>query len=159
MPDANDTPHHFEVIGPQHIVAHFDSGHPLLTDYLKSKALLDTQQGRMTTFVCIDEDAPPEQAVTGYFTAFTVTNTLGPYQSQAVEIHRLARDKTRRGQGWGDVILAEALSYAKHIGEPIGARSVQLQSTPEGMRLYIRFGFEQHPWYDNYLRLKLEHIP
>jgi GNAT superfamily N-acetyltransferase len=159
MPHANDTPHHFEVVGPHHFVATFDSGHALLTDYLRNNALIDTQQGTMQTFVCIDEDAPPEQAITGYFTAFVTTNTLGPFQVKAVEIHRLARHIVRRGQGWGDVILAEALAYAKQIGEPIGARSVQLQTTPEGLRLYLRFGFEQHPWYTNYLRIKLEHIP
>jgi GNAT superfamily N-acetyltransferase len=62
-------------------------------------------------------------------------------QVPVVYLAYLARDKRRHGQGYGDILLVEALRRTLLTAEQIGIIGLYLYSLPEGISLYRRFGF------------------
>ena len=109
------------------------------------KALVNTKRDYERTFLCIVEDAPVSEAVTGYFSLRASTYSFGYTVVPVVEIFALARHVEHKGQDWGNVLLSEALAKIAEASERIGVTGVQLNPTDQGIRLYREFGFSEHP--------------
>ena len=63
-------------------------------------------------------------------------------------------------QDWGNVLLSEALAKVSQAGRLIGLVGVQLETSPQGRRLYEALGFSTHPIFrEPWLYLPLNAIP
>jgi hypothetical protein len=141
--------YHFERLTENHEVADFRSGNVGIDLFLQREALTETLEDRSRTFVLVDAgNLDPSEQVIGFFTlkAEAIWTTGLPLYEPPVyvpvtELAYLARRMDRRGEGWGDVLLLEALRTAHRASQWIGISGVSLYATTEGARLYDRFGF------------------
>ena len=106
-----------EPLGKQHDRATFSSGQPELDDWFRNRASQDDRRNVARVFVAVDD----ESRVVGFYSlgSFTlaiedlpdeIARKLPRYEAlPAALIGRLARDERVRGQGVGDLLLADAI--------------------------------------------------
>ena len=140
----------FEKLETYHDVSGFNSRNTGLDILLRDEAFIDQQKDLSRTFVLLDTLAPTDKSVIGFFTlraeAQYITDVDDFNKSvylPVVEIIGLARDRNYSGQGLGDVLLIEALTYVARASELIGVAGVYLCATEEGKKLYTKadYGF------------------
>lgn len=171
MADATspDDPVYLEPLGPQHDVASFRSRAAYLDWYLSERALADQRRDLSRTIVAVNDPNPGHadgsKRVEGFLTLEAGlmptadlrmpdgTPRFAEGQISVVYLACLARDIRRRGQGYGDILLIEALRRAHLSAALIGVAGVFLYSLEEGVSLYRRHGFE--PFSDDPKRLFL----
>lgn len=127
----------------------FTCEEPSLENYLKQQARQDVKRQVAACFVLTDKD----DKVKGYYTlsADRVDRNLMPehlqkklpYKSLPVTLlGRLARDSNYKGQGIGELLLADALKRADQASASIGAWAVVTDPLNEKARsFYESFGF------------------
>lgn len=146
-----------EHLGPHHDIAGFASGKEELDSWLHRHALGAQQMDSARTFLLIRSSEGASDRVAGYFslTMGSVLRAEAPpklvrglpgYPVGMVLLARLAVDRSEQGQGFGALLLAEALRKAVAAGEAAAARLVVVDAIDdEAAMFYGHHGFIAAP--------------
>lgn len=129
----------------------FNCGYTLLDDYLKRQARQDVDRNLSACFVLVDD----ADIVNGYYTLSAnaikrddfpelLLKKLPPsYQDlPVVLLGRLAVDKRLQGQGYGEILLIDALKRCYEISESLGTIAIVVDPIDEkAQKFYERYGF------------------
>jgi GNAT superfamily N-acetyltransferase len=137
----------------KHDRAAFSCGVTALDAYVKDRATQDVKRKIAVTYILT---RPDSSSIIGYYTisttsiettqlSETVTRRLPRYETlPAMLIGRLAVDEQYRGQGFGELLLMDALSRCFKLSLEIGAMAVVVDAKDEGAaRFYERYGFRR----------------
>lgn len=143
----------FEPLGRHHDRAAFSCGVPALNQYLQRQARQDVQRHIAAVFVLQDGE---EGRIAGYYTLSATAIGLNELPDDlarrlprypdlpAVLLGRLAVDTGYRGQGFGEIVLMDALSRALTQSQQIAALAVIVDAKDEAaVGFYQRYGFQQ----------------
>lgn len=142
-----------EQLNPErHQVAEFTCGEPSLDTWLREQAVQATARRTARTWVWVDEHG----TVVGYYAMAahrvarenipTKIGRGGPTEIPAVLLARLALSQSLRGQGLGEVLLADALTRVVFVTETVGARLVVVDALHERVaQFYESLGFQRIP--------------
>jgi GNAT superfamily N-acetyltransferase len=131
----------------------FDSGEPVLDDWLRHRAWDNLQLAASRTYVVCPTDS---HAVIGYFAlsmgqilAQQATGSMRrnmPKSIPAVMLGRLAIDRVWQGKGLGRVLLADAVRRASLASSEVSARLVIVHAiSPAAETFYLHHGFTRLP--------------
>lgn len=146
-----------ERLGPRHDVAGFTSGKEELDSWLHRHALTAQQMDSARIFLLVRGGKGATNTVAGYFslTMGSVLRAQAPaklvrglpaYPIGMVLLARLAVDGSEQGQGFGGLLLSEALRKAVAAGEVAAARLVVVDAIDdEAAKFYIHHGFVAVP--------------
>lgn len=143
----------FEILGSQHQKAAFRCESEPLTRYLHEQAGQDMRKRLAVCFVTCNA----AQEVLGYYTLSTASLGAGQipeqyqrqlpknYQAPVILLGRLARDLRMKGQGFGELLLLDALFRAHDLSQhSIGAMAVIVEPIDErAVIFYASYGFEK----------------
>lgn len=128
----------------------FSCGEPSLDTFLERYAWQNQRRHHLgVTYVAVDDET---RRVVGYFTAAMAA--IAPSQGggriapgsythvPALRIARLAVDRRFQGVGVGSELLLGALALALAESERVGCAGVLVDSMPQAVSFYERFGFE-----------------
>lgn len=129
----------------------FDSGEPVLDDWLRKRALANDASGASRTYVVTSG-----ARVVGYYSLATGSVEAAKATGKArrnmpdpipvIIIGRLAVDRAVQGQGLGSALLRDALVRIVAAAEVVGARAVLLHAiSEEAKRFYRHHGFVESP--------------
>jgi GNAT superfamily N-acetyltransferase len=143
-----------EPLGKQHDRAAFTSGQPDIDDWFRRRAGQDEQRNIARVFVAIDD----KRAVIGFYSLSSYTLTphdlpvdlarkLPRYDAiPAARIGRLARDQRVRGQGVGELLLADAVRRILGAARSVAVFAIVVDAKDDTAALfYRRFGFQPFP--------------
>ena len=149
----------FEPLGDQHDRTGFTCGVAPLDRYLRTQAGQDRRRRLAAPFVCYDTAT---SLIVGYYTlsatavtpaalSVEVTRRLPRYDHfPATLIGRLAVDLRYRGQGFGELLLLDALARCLAEADQIAAMAVVVDAKDDAARAFYehyRFRrFEDHPY-------------
>lgn len=133
----------------------FDCGYILLDRYIKTQARQDVDRDLSACFVLIDN----ADIIRGYYTLSAnsikrnnfpenLSKKLPPSYEDlpTVLLGRLAIDKSLQGQGYGEIMLIDALKRCYYISESLGTIAIVVDPIDEkAQRFYNRYGFIQLP--------------
>lgn len=134
-----------------HVVDTFDSGVPILDDWLRRRAKANQASGASRTFVvCRGPD------VVGYYAlaagAIASSDAPGrlrrnmPDPIPVMVIGRLAVARAEQGKGLGASLLRDALARTQRASRDIGIAAVLVHAISEdAKRFYERWGFVEGP--------------
>jgi GNAT superfamily N-acetyltransferase len=140
-----------EKLTASHDIGGFDSGEPVLDEWLRRRALANEVTGASRTYVsCADGK------VIGYYAlaAGAVTHAVAPGRVRrnmpdpipVVVLGRLAVDKRRQGHGVGSGLLRDAVLRTLQAAEIAGIRAMLVHAISENAkRFYLQYGFIQSP--------------
>jgi GNAT superfamily N-acetyltransferase len=140
-----------EKLFPQHDLSRFDSGEPVLDDWLRRRALQNEESGASRTYVtCVGK------RVVGYYTlaVAAVAHVEAPGRVRrnmpdpvpAMVLGRLAVDKIYQGQGIGTGLLRDAVLRTMQAADIAGIRTILVHSISENAkRFYEKYGFVASP--------------
>ncbi len=144
----------FEPLDRQHDRTQFSSGQPELDAWFRLRAGQDQRRNVARVFVANDAD----QGVVGFYSlgAFTLAlSDLPPAMAQALPrydaipaalIGRLARDERVRGQGLGELLLADAITRILDAGRSLAVFAILVDAKDaRAARFYGEFGFHPFP--------------
>ena len=150
-----------EPLGKQHDRAAFHSGEALLDDWFHTRASQDDKRNVARTFVAVDEEG-----IVGFYSlsAFSLSlidvpeelaRTLPRYDKiPAALIGRLARAERVRGQGLGELLLADAIRRILGAGRTLAAYAIIVDAKNDrAIAFYQRYGFRPFPSRPNRLFL------
>ena len=151
-----------EPLDKQHDRAAFRCGQPELDAWFHQRAGQDDRRNVARVFVAVDS----ELGMVGFYSlgAFTlalpdlpedVARKLPRYDAiPAALIGRLARDERVRGQGMGDLLLADAIKRILGAGRALAVFAIVVDAKDEAAaRFYQAFGFRPFPSQPNRLFL------
>lgn len=126
----------------------FDSGEPVLDDWLRQRALRNQDSGATRTFVVVDETG----AVQGYYALAAgavdhahATGAIRRNMSDPVPVLTLARLAVARayhGQGLGADLLRDAVLRTARLANEAGIRALVVHALHEkAKRFYMHHGF------------------
>lgn len=151
-----------EALDKQHDRADFRCGQPDLDAWFHQRAGQDDRRNVARVFVAVDS----ELGMVGFYSlgAFTlalpdlpedVARKLPRYDAiPAALIGRLARDERVRGQGMGDLLLADAIKRILGAGRALAVFAIVVDAKDEAAaRFYEAFGFRPFPSQPNRLFL------
>jgi len=135
-----------------HDIRGFTCGETSLDTWLREQAVLATARRTARTWVWVDQDG----AVAGYYAlaAHKVTRQDvptrigrgGPTEIPAVLLARLALSEHLRGQGLGEVLVADALTRIVDATQTVAARLVVVDALHERVaQFYEALGFRRIP--------------
>jgi GNAT superfamily N-acetyltransferase len=143
-----------EPFGKHHDRAKFSCGQPDLDDWFRFRASQDEKRNVARVFVAIDA----ELGVVGFYSLSslslsleslpeTVAHKLPRYDAiPAALIGRLARDERVRGQGVGELLLADAIRRILGAGRSIAVFAIVVDAKDErAADFYRTFGFQAFP--------------
>lgn len=128
----------------------FDCGNPVLDEWLKQRAGQFEKRDLARTYVATE---PGSGVVRGYY---AISNHRVMHEALPAEevkglprldvpvvlLGRLAVDLTTQGQGFGSLLLIDALRRAQHLAKHVGIRAVEVDAIDDAARqFYLRFGF------------------
>lgn len=140
---------HTVALGSSHKKSLFVCEEPSLENYLRKQAGQDVKRQVAVCFVLEGQD----KSIKGYYTlsADSVDRTLIPQNLQknlpyknlpVILLGRLARDTSYKGQGIGELLLADALKRAYQASSSIAAWAVVTDPINQKARtFYEGFGF------------------
>jgi GNAT superfamily N-acetyltransferase len=140
-----------EHLTAEHDIAAFDSGVPVLDDWLKRRALDNENAGASRTYV-----VSARGRVVGYYAlangAVAQADTPGrvrrnmPEQVPVMVLGRLAVDRAYQGRGIGQGLLRDAILRTLQAAEIAGIRAILVHAiSEEANRFYLRHGFVESP--------------
>jgi GNAT superfamily N-acetyltransferase len=140
-----------EPLRPEHDLSAFDSGVPMLDDWLRRHAARNQETGASRTYV-IHRKAQ----VVGYYAlangAVAQAEATGrtrrnmPDPIPVMVLGRLAIDKRLQGKGIGRALLRDAVLRTMQAAEIAGIRAVLVHAISEdARRFYERCGFQPSP--------------
>jgi GNAT superfamily N-acetyltransferase len=136
----------------KHDFAEFDSGEPLLDNWLKRRALANQSSGASRTFVVVDA----RQRVMGYYAlaAGAVSHRAStgsvrrnmPDPIPVMVLARLAVDRGAQGKQLGGALLKDAVLRALSVAENTGVRALLLHAMHANAKaFYLHYGFDVSP--------------
>jgi GNAT superfamily N-acetyltransferase len=140
-----------EKLSPSHDLSGFDSGEPLLDDWLRRHAVQNELSGASRTYVvCVGK------RVIGYYTlaAGAVAHAQAPGRVRrnmpepvpVMILGRLSVDKTFHGQGVGTGLLRDAVLRIVLAAEIVGIRAILVHAISEtARRFHEKYGFVASP--------------
>jgi GNAT superfamily N-acetyltransferase len=138
-------------ISDEHDLSGFDSGEPILDDWLRRRAAQNEASGVSRTYVvCVGKK------VVGYYTLAVgaVAHAEAPGRIRrnmpdpvpVMVLGRLAIDKTFHGRGVGTGLLRDAVLRTVQAAEIAGIRAILVHAISEGAkRFYEKYGFVTSP--------------
>ncbi len=158
-----------EPLGKHHDRAAFSCGSEPLDRYLKNLAGQDARRHVAAPFMLVD--APGSKTVMGYYTLSAFSVDLGDLPEDVAKelphypvvpatlIGRLAVDQRYRGQGFGEVLLVDALRRSLDQSAEIAAAAVVVDAMDEGAwRFYRHFDFIAFPERRDRLFLQMKDV-
>jgi GNAT superfamily N-acetyltransferase len=138
-------------IDEHHELGSFDSGVPVLDDWLRRRARINQANGASRTYIVCDE----YQAV-GYYAlasgAVDIINATGrvrrnmPDPVPVVVLGRLAIGRGYQGKGLGRALIRDAAQRVLQAAHVIGIRGLIVHAiSPEAKAFYLAVGFEVSP--------------
>lgn len=132
-----------EPITADHVVAEFDSGRPVLDNWLVSRALRNEREGGSRTYVVSDGGA-----VTGYYclAAGSVTHRVEPGRIRrnmpdpipVVLLGRLAVARSHQGRGIARALVRDAVLRTLQAAEIAGIRALLVHALDEDAAAFYR---------------------
>ena len=131
----------------------FNSGEPVLDDWLRRRALPNLQLAASRTYVVCPTSS---NVIAGYF-SLSMGQILGqevtgsmrrnmPRQLPAVALGRLAIDRKWQGRGLGSALLADVVRRALRASNEVVARLVIVHAiSPAAEAFYLHHGFTRLP--------------
>jgi len=140
-----------EHLNAAHDLAAFDSGVPVLDDWLRKRALANEESGASRTYV-----VSAGGRVVGYYSlatgAVAQQHATGkvrrnmPDPIPVMILGRLAVDKAYQGKGFGLALLRDAVLRTQQAAAIGGIRAILLHAiSEEAKRFYERCGFSVSP--------------
>jgi GNAT superfamily N-acetyltransferase len=138
-------------LSPAHDIATFDSGTPVLDDWLRRRALPNQESGASRTYVtctgtrvvgyyALAAGAVAQAAATGR------TRRNMPDPVPVMVLGRLAVDAAWQGRGLGRALLRDAVLRALQAADIAGIRALLVHAiSEEAARFYRRCGFRPSP--------------
>ncbi|MEO6028938.1 MAG: GNAT family N-acetyltransferase [Candidatus Binatia bacterium] len=145
-----------EPLGSNHDRAGFDCGVPALNRYLRETARQHVAKGIARTFVLVDDRVGTPKPVHGFFT-LSLCQVLAdevppkwakklPRQIPAMRLGRLAVARTHQREGFGKILLVEAIYKVASVASAAGGIGLFVDAkNPAAADFYTRFGFEPTP--------------
>ena len=143
-----------EALGGHHDRATFSSGRHGLDDWFRQRAGQDDKRNITRVFVAIDDAS----AVVGFYSLGSfalsvrdlpeaIARKLPRYEAiPAALIGRLARDERVRGQGVGELLLADAIRRILGAGRSIAVFAIVVDAKDDdAVAFYRRYGFQPFP--------------
>lgn len=143
-----------ESLGPHHDRTQFSCGDVDLDDWFRRRAGQDQRRNVARVFVLVDDDL----GVIGFYSlsSFTlelddlpdhIAQRLPRYDAiPAALIGRLARDERLRGQGIGELLLADAVRRILGAGQSVAVFAIVVDAKDEAAAgFYEAFGFQRFP--------------
>ena len=140
-----------EKLTPDHDLSSFDSGTPVLDDWLRRRALSNQDSGASRTYViragthvigyyALAAGAIAQAAATGR------TRRNMPDPVPVMVIGRLAIDSRYQNRGLGRALLRDAILRTMQAADLAGIRAILVHAISEGAkRFYERCGFRPSP--------------
>lgn len=140
-----------EPLSDGHQIDSFDSGEPLLDDWLRGRARPNQASGASRTYVvcegmrvvayyAVASGAIAQLAVPGRF------RRNMPDPIPIVVLARLAVDRNYQGRGLGRALFRDAARRVAHAADIIGIRGIVVHAISEEARsFYIALGFDPCP--------------
>ena len=132
----------------------FDCGQKALNNYIQKNVTKDVKNGSCTCFVMLNE----KEEVTAYYTLSTESINIesAPPEFQKkikyqyvplILLGRLAVDKTQKAQGFGKLMLVDALKKSLNVANHhVGAVAVIVDPiTDAAKNFYLKYGFTSIP--------------
>lgn len=149
------TPFHLEPVplSAAHDCADFQSGEPVLDEWLRARALPNMEMAASKTYVIC---AQGTQKVIGFY-AICMGQILNqeatgairrnmPRHIPAVILGRLAIDKNWHGKGLGQALLHDAVMRSARAANEVSARLLVVHAiSPAAESFYLHHGFTQLP--------------
>lgn len=140
-----------QLLEKKHNKTDFDCGYDLLDNYIKKQATQDVNRDLSACFVLIDK----VNKVLGYYTLSAnsikredfperLRKKLPPSYNElpTIVVGRLAIDKSIKGNGFGEILLVDALRRCLKISESMGTISVIVDPIDDkAQAFYSRYGF------------------
>jgi GNAT superfamily N-acetyltransferase len=143
-----------EPLGRQHDRAGFSCGQPDLDDWFRLRASQDEKRNVARVFVAVHA----ELGVVGFYSLNSlslsledlpevVARKLPRYDAiPAALIGRLARDERARGQGIGELLVADAVRRILSAGRSVAVFAIVVDAKDDrAAEFYGAFGFQQFP--------------
>ncbi len=143
-----------EPLGSQHDRTSFSCGQPDLDAWFRQRAGQDERRNIARVFVAVDDQI----GIVGFYSlgAFTLAlndvpadlaRKLPRYEAiPAALIGRLARDERARGQGLGDLLLADAITRTLGASRALAVFAIVVDAKDERAEQFYRaFGFQSFP--------------
>ena len=145
-----------ELLDKKHHRQDFDCGKELLNDYLKTQAGQDVKRKLSVCFVLADSKT---NIIQGYYTLSSSSIPLSCFSEQIKKklptsytsipttlIGRLAIDKKYQGNGFGKILLIDALKRSYGISNEIGSFGIVVDPMDdEAKGFYKKFDFIELP--------------
>jgi GNAT superfamily N-acetyltransferase len=140
-----------EKLQPDHDLTAFESGTPVLDDWLRRRALANQASGASRTYV-----VRAGKHVAGYYALAAGAIAQGaatgrtrrnmPDPVPVMVIGRLAIDSRHQGRGLGRALLRDAVLRTMQAAEIAGIRAILVHAISEdAKRFYERCGFQPSP--------------
>ena len=143
-----------EPLGKQHDRAAFSSGQHDIDDWFRRRAGQDERRNVARVFVALDD----ELGIVGFYSLSSYTLATDDVPEQiarrlprydaipAARIGRLARDLRVRGQGVGELLLADAVRRILGAGRSVAIFAIVVDAKDDAAAtFYRRFGFQPFP--------------
>lgn len=152
--NARELPFISELLSVEHDRAAFSCESEPLERYLKQQAKQDLRKELSVTYVLVPNNA--RTSIAGYYTVCSDTIRIDDLPADLVKklrfphyrtipatlIGRLARDRSYRGQGLGEMLLCSALQLAWETSHKVASWAVTVDAKDEkARRFYQDFGF------------------
>jgi GNAT superfamily N-acetyltransferase len=149
-----------EPLASHHQRTAFSCGQPELDEWFHRRAGQDEKRNVARVFVALDD----KLGIIGFYSLSSYTLTLSHLPEEiarklprhdvipAALIGRLARDQRIRGQGVGDLLLADAVRRILGAGRSLAVFAIVVDAKDDGAAAFYR-GFGFRPFPDRPLRL------
>ena len=145
-----------ELLDKKHHRKDFDCGKELLNDYLKTQAGQDVKRKLSVCFVLAESDT---NIIQGYYTLSTSSIPLSSFSEQIQKrlpksyqsipttlLGRLAIDKKYQGNGFGKILLIDALKRCYGISNEIGSFGIIVDPIDDTAKsFYQKYDFIELP--------------
>jgi GNAT superfamily N-acetyltransferase len=140
-----------EPLAADHQIESFDSGEPVLDDWLRRRARANQTSGASRTYVVCEG-----KVVVGYYAlasgAIAQSAAPGRFRRNmpdpipVVVLARLAVARSYQGRGLGRAMFRDAAQRVAHAADTIGIRGIVVHAiSEEARRFYIAVGFDPCP--------------
>jgi GNAT superfamily N-acetyltransferase len=140
-----------EPLTDDHQIDSFDSGEPILDDWLKRRAQANQASGASRTYVVCEG-----KYIVGYYAlasgAIAQAGVPGKFRRNmpdpipVVVLARLAVRRSHHGHGLGRAMFRDAARRVAHAADTIGIRGIVVHAiSEEARRFYIALGFDPCP--------------
>jgi GNAT superfamily N-acetyltransferase len=140
-----------EPLGDDHQTDRFDSGEPLLDEWLRRRSRANQASGASRTYVVCEG-----QRVVAYYglASGAIAQAVVPGKFRrnmpdpipVVVLARLTVDKNYQGRGLGRALFRDAARRVAHAADSIGIRGIVVHAiSEEARKFYVSLGFDPCP--------------